>query len=288
MNSSNRSQLQQFLTAFQAHTELRRREQQALLCRQNAMQLEIDDLKMQLQLAALHPTAVPSAHAHSVMTAIPSAASAAMHSDAAPGSAEQQSSEDLDSLRSRDEEQRLFRAEMEDRLRSALLVEEEAKLARDVAMEQVALLQQQLQDVMREVRLQHERRDATRTLPLSPTHVDVAVGAAASARAVEPPERVAAAPLSPKHMCRPPPCPIIFRRFGSRGRSPSAPPPAARQTPCSQSFWKWAMSRSKRRCAPLPPSIASYLTCSQDAIAVMSAQGGVPTLDAVVERLLNA
>jgi hypothetical protein len=45
--------------------------------------------------------------------------------------------------------------------------------------------------------------------------------------------------------------------------------------------------RSSRICNSLPSLQSSNITLSQDTIAAMSAQDSVPTLDAVVERLLN-
>ncbi len=203
MNSSNRSQLQQFLTAFQAHTELKNREQQALHHKQIAMQLELDELKKQLQqlrFDALHTSVSHSAASHQSMMPVPSVASVALYSDATPSSMKEDSPQDFE-IRAREEEQRLSRADMEERLRSALLYEEEAKRERDGAMQQVAFLQQQLQCVMREVRLQHERHDASHSLPHRPALFDVAGGAAAGVRVDEQCERGATAPLSPKLMC---------------------------------------------------------------------------------------
>jgi hypothetical protein len=231
LNSSNRSQLQQFLSAFQAHTELKNREQQALISRQHAMQLELDALKTQLQqmqLDALHSSALHSAASQSSMMPMPAVASVAFYSDATPSSMKEESPQDFEIFRAREEEQRLLRAEMEERLRSALLVEEEAKRERDGAMQQVAFLQQQLQDVMREVRLQHEHHGVSHPLPHlpppplpppnRPAQADLGGGAAV-------PE-----PLSPKHMYCLPPCPFITRHSLLRRCSPSLHPHSCSET----------------------------------------------------------
>jgi hypothetical protein len=235
--SSN--QLQQFLTAFQAHTELKNREQRALLDGRSAMQLELDDLRQQLQqLQQQHRldtlNSSPSQSSSSQASVMPSHAPLALYCDATPSSmtcTPGASSEEIEILRVREEGHRMFCAEMEDRLRSAVLVEEEAKRERDHALQQVAVLQQQMQDIMRDLRQQHER-PAGWSHPAPPpprparSDSDAAGGAAAPARNAQHHERRTPEPLSPKHMCHSPPAfsppPAIFSRAAAHAPLPLA------------------------------------------------------------------
>ena len=284
--SSN--QLQQFLTAFQAHTELKNREQRALRDGHSAMQLELDDLKQHLQQLQLQHrldtlNSSPLQSSSSQASVMPSHVPLALYCDATPSSmASGASSEEVEILRVREEGHRTFCAELEGSLRSAVLAQEEAKRERDHAVQQVAVLQQQMQDIMRDLRQQHEHPagwshpapppprpsflDSTlQAAPPPPRPVfldsDAAGGAAAPARNSQQHERRTPEPLSPKHMCHSPPAfspPAIVSRAAAHAPLPLA----ASWTLCWRSFWRWATNRSRHLCAPSRMCIASHRSIS--------------------------
>ena len=194
--SSCRSQFEHFLSAFQSHIELKNRQQEAVRRERSAMQAQVDDLKKQLdclQLDLLHFQQLSSSSQH---TSMASMTPRAMYADADQSPFD----EELQSLRLREEGHRIFCAEMEDRLRLALRVEEEAKREKAQAMEQVAELQQQVQAIMQEMRQQLERQVSQ--LPAVPrAHASPSAGGGATyAQIVQPHDAPAAEAASPKHM----------------------------------------------------------------------------------------
>jgi len=200
------SQLQHFLSAFQAHTEVKHREREELQQGNNALQGELADLHMQLQQLRLEVSRhqqdaattqqTNSGHSDaSAQQANSSHSHAVFYADAASEEPSPLTPQQLSDLRVH--EQKQFCIEMEERLRGALGDEEQAKRERDEALQRVAILQQEMQTIMQELR--------ERAPP--PRHADAApeAGYAAPVRLVQQQEPHAAAPLSPKHMYRPSP-----------------------------------------------------------------------------------
>ncbi len=215
LDSSGRSQFQPFLTAFQSHVQRKSAEQEALLHRQRTMQAEVDGLRLVvqgLQLDLKNAQPVP-ASIHSLHTAD---TPRIMYSDACsePANSPLVAEEgELARLRSRELEFReleKFNAEMEDRLRCALQVEAEAKLERDCALENVNRLEQEFQNIMRELRQQRELQVAPYPYELPPppprlaNAVPEAHGGSATFAQIESRQQPAGPePMSPKHMSAP-------------------------------------------------------------------------------------
>jgi hypothetical protein len=217
-DSSNHAQLQQFLAAFQSHTQLNNREREASQYRQKEMQAEIDALRRHVEGLTAD---LKNLSAH---VAIPAAAGgmtpSVMYADACDNSSpafSHHDEEELARLRVREYELSHFSADMEDRLRCALQLERQAKQERDGALEQVERLQQYVQTMMREVRRDQEGHIAPYPHQLPPppprlaSPVPEAPAAAATFAQLEPQQPAVGPPMSPKHMCRPlPSCHIIW------------------------------------------------------------------------------
>jgi hypothetical protein len=280
-DSSNRSKFQEFLSAFQAYTELQHQEREALQLGVRDLQRQLDESKRQLQLLSSgldHGEQHVSQSSRFLPVMHP-----LMYADACDNLSEEGSPfVDFQSLRAREAEHLQLVSEMEERLRSALLAEEAAKRERDNAIKEVALSQQQLHLMMQELQLQHERQ-------LSP-HASFSSAAAAASFSVQPDKRAqppTVEPLSPKQM-------YLFAPLAAADMCFVADCPSSPRRRETDSLLAKLLEmgyETQAAAVRLPLSCCitlSYcLTWLQATIAAMSMQGDVPTLDAVVEKLLN-
>lgn len=216
LDSSGRSQFAPFLAAFESHVQHKSAEQEALLLRQKTMQAEVDSLRLEVQRLQLDLKNAQLPASHDSLSAMTTFTPRIMFSDAcsestsSPLDAEEG---ELARLRARELEFReleRFNAEMEERLRCALQVEAEAKLERDTALENVNRLEQEFQNIMRELRQQRELQVAPYPyeLPPPPPRLANAVpeihgGSATFAQIDARQQPAGPEPLSPKHMSAP-------------------------------------------------------------------------------------
>ena len=233
-NSHMRSQLQLFLAAFQAHTQLKNAELSDLQQGNVALRGELIDLRMQLQQLRLQQQeaarlqqqeAASSQHSHSGHS------HASFYADATSEESSPITPQELldrrtaeharlsAEMQQRVEEQKRFSAELEDMLREARADEDNTRVERDEARQQVVMLQQQMQAIMQ----------VLRGAASPPRHANAAPDAhRAAAHPVHPPgpaqqqQPYAAEHLSPRHMYHPPPLPRVPTHLSL---TPPSPPP---------------------------------------------------------------